>query len=239
MVMTMAVIVVMVVAVIMAAAAGIVMLMMRVVVPMPVMLVPMTMVVLMAVVAVVIPMVMMLTMAMMVIMAAVLVIIGAALGPEGAGHGGEAAALAAHHLGDHVVVFDIDRLGGDLRWGMAIAEMPGDLEQPERIFGADLQKLFLGCLDRDKAAILELQSIAVIEDRRFFEIDQHVEPTIGGQRYTAALAAFMVEGERVDDTLGLDGGLADNGCSARHGLFSRVIGSPAGRFSSRNGHFCY
>jgi hypothetical protein len=36
----------------------------------------------------------------------------------------------------------------------------------------------------------------------------------------AAVAGFMVEGNRIDDTIGLHGGLADDGGDAGHGLVS-------------------
>jgi hypothetical protein len=219
-----------VVVVIVVAAAGMVvrMLMSMRMVFMPV-VVPMLIVLMgMVLMGMVMPVVIMIVMivAVMMIVAAV-VFVGAALRPEGAGHGRQAAALPAHHLGDDVVVLDIDRLRRDLRRRMAIAEMPCDLEQPQRILGPDFQKLLLGCLDGHEPTVFELQGVPVIEDGRLLEIDENLEAPVGGQGHATALAAFMIEGERVDDALGLDGGLANNGCSARHGLFSKIIGSPA------------
>src|SRR5689334_21040077 len=49
-----------------------------------------------------------------------IVFVGAALGLEGALHRNCRAALAAHHLGEHVVVLDIDRVRRDLGWRMPV-----------------------------------------------------------------------------------------------------------------------
>jgi hypothetical protein len=175
------------------------------------------------IVTMVMPVVIVVAMIVVMVIVAAVVIIGAALRPEGAGHGRQAAALPTHHLGDHVVVLDIDRLRRNLRRRMAIAEMPGHLEEPQRILGPDFQQLLVGRLDGDEPTVFELQGVAIVEDGRLLEIDENLEAPVGGQRHPAALASLMVEGERVDDTLGLDGGLADNGCGARHGLFSRTM----------------
>ena len=70
----------------------------------------------------------------------VVVVVGAALRLEGAHHGLHGAALAAHHLGQDMVVLDIDRVGGDLGRRVPVADMPGDAHQPQRVLGLDLQQ---------------------------------------------------------------------------------------------------
>lgn len=84
-------------------------------------------------------------------MVAIGVVIGAALGLEGAGHHGHGATLTAHHLGQHVIVLDIDRIRGDFCRGVAIADMPGDAHQAQRILGADLEQALRGGADLDQA----------------------------------------------------------------------------------------
>ncbi|MGF7051205.1 hypothetical protein GGC47_000365 [Bosea sp. OAE752] len=144
------------------------------------------------------------------------VVVGAALGLEGAFHRRHRTALPAHHLGQDVVVLDVDRVGGDLGRGMAVADMPGDAHQPQRVLGADLQQALRCGLDLDKAPVLQLHGVAISQHRGLVEIEQDIEPAIGLEGKAAAIAVVMVEGERVDDALGPDGGLANDGGGAKH-----------------------
>lgn len=144
------------------------------------------------------------------------VVVGAALGLEGALHRRHRTALPAHHLGQDVVVLDVDRVGGDLGRGMAVADMPGDAHQPQRVLGADLQQALRCGLDLDKAPVLQLHGVAISQHRGLVEIEQDIEPAIGLEGKAAAIAVVMVEGERVDDALGPDGGLANDGGGAKH-----------------------
>jgi hypothetical protein len=144
------------------------------------------------------------------------VVVGAALGLEGALHRRHRTALPAHHLGQDVVVLDVDRVGGDLGRGMAVADMPGDAHQPQRVLGADLQQALRCGLDLDKAPVLQLHGVAIGQHRGLVEIEQDIEPAIGLEGKAAAIAVVMVEGERVDDALGPDGGLANDGGGAKH-----------------------
>lgn len=144
------------------------------------------------------------------------VVVGAALGLEGALHRRHRTALPAHHLGQDVVVLDVDRVGGDLGRGMAVADMPGDTHQPQRVLGADLQQALRCGLDLDKAPVLQLYRIAIGQHRGLVEIEQDIEPAIGLEGKAAAIAVVMVEGERVDDALGPNGGLANDGGGAKH-----------------------
>lgn len=144
------------------------------------------------------------------------VVVGAALGLEGALHRRHRTALPAHHLGQDVVVLDVDRVGGDLGRGMAVADMPGDTHQPQRVLGADLQQALRCGLDLDKAPVLQLYRVAIGQHRGLVEIEQDIEPAIGLEGKAAAIAVVMVEGERVDDALGPNGGLANDGGGAKH-----------------------
>ena len=143
--------------------------------------------------------------------------IGSLLGPEGARDLGRGAALAAHHLGEHVVVLDIDRVLGDLGRGVAVAHMPGDAHQPQRVFGADLQQVLHRRANRDETAVVEAQRVALVQHCGLVEVEHHLDPAFGAQHRAAALAILMVEGDDVEDAIGLDGGLADDGGGAQHG----------------------
>lgn len=56
--------------------------------------------------------------------------IGAILGPERTLDDRNLGTQAAQHIHQHVVIGDVDRLGGDLRRNVAIADMPGDRDEP-------------------------------------------------------------------------------------------------------------
>lgn len=213
MVVLVAVIVVMVVVIMAAAAGGAVgvLVRMRVIMIMAVAGMGMTMVV-----AVLMAMIVM--MVAVVIMAAigVVMVVGAALGLERPLDLAHRAALAADHLGQHMVVLDIDRVRRDLGRGVAIADMPGDTRQSQRVLGGDLDQLLCRRLDQDERTVLELDGVAVVQRGRLVEIEQDVLPAIALQRDAAAVAVLMVEGQRLDDPVLLDRGLADDGDGALH-----------------------
>jgi hypothetical protein len=137
----------------------------------------MVVVAMMVVVMRVVPMTVLVTMVLVLMVVRVMmivagVIVGAAFRAKGARHRCCAATLTAHHLGQHMVGLDIDRVGRHFGWRVAIADVPGDPQQPERIFGAHLQKPLGRGLDLDEPAIVELQRVAIVEDRGLVEIDK-------------------------------------------------------------------
>lgn len=146
----------------------------------------------------------------------VAMIIGAALRLEGPRHRVHRAALAADHLRQHMVVLDIDRVRRDLGGGVAVADMPGDAHQAQRVLGADLEQGLRRGLDQHEPAILQLHGVAIGERGRLVEIEQDVEPAIALERETAAIAILMVEGQRIDDAICPDRGLANDGGGAQH-----------------------
>ena len=99
--------------------------------------------------------------------------------------------------------------------------MPGDAHQPERVFGADLEQALRGRPDLDEAAILQPHGVAVGQHGRLVEIEQDVEPAIALERDAAAIAVLMVERQGLDDLVGADGRLADDGGGAQHGEYTR------------------
>lgn len=168
------------------------------------------------VVVVLMPMVVM--MMTMVIMPAigVIVVVGATLRLERPLDIGHRAALAADHLGQNMVVLDIDRGRSDLGRGVAVADMPGDARQPQRVLGGDLDQFLRRGLDQDERAVVELDGVAIVQCGRLVEIEQDVAPAIALERDAAAIAILMVEGEGLDDPVLLDRGLADDGGGALH-----------------------
>lgn len=147
-----------------------------------------------------------------------MIVIGALLRAEGAHNGFGGAALAPDHLGQHMIISDIDGVGGDLGRGMAIADMPGDSHQPQRIFGGDFQQLFGRSLDDHKPSVLQFYRIAVIHFRDLVEIKQEIEPAITFQCHAPPVAVLVVQRDAVDDLVSLDGRLADDRCGTQHGM---------------------
>ena len=162
-------------------------------------------------------MVMVVIMAMFMIVVVMAVIIGATLRLERTGHRRDSATLAAHHLGQHMIILDVDGVGGDFGRRVPVADMPGDAHQAQRILGANFEKVLRRGLDRDQTAILQLQRIAIGEALRSFEIDEDVQPTLARQRGAAALTRLMIERNAVNDAVGLHGGLANDAGGAEHG----------------------
>ena len=166
---------------------------------------------------------------MSVIVAALAVVVGLALGLEGAGDGARRAALAAHEFGGGSR--DVQHLRGDLGRDVAAAELPGEAQEAGRIGGAHLKQGFGGCLDENEAAILEAQGIAVLDGRRLGQGRGEVEAILPRQGRGRGLTGSMVEDDAVDDGVGADGGLTDQGGGAQHGnLGSDGLGdlSPTG-----------
>jgi hypothetical protein len=185
-----------------------------------VMLVIMTMVV-MIVVMIVVAMAMMgmivvvMVVIVMVIVAAI-VVVGSALRLEGTLDGRRRAALAAHHLGEDMVLLDVDRVGEDFGGCVPVADMPGDAQEPQRVLGPDLEEALRGRLHLDEPPVVELDGVAVGKRRRLVEIEQEVEAFVALECDAAAVAALVIEGHRIGDALSLDGWLADDGDGAEH-----------------------
>ena len=173
----------------------------------------------------------------MVAVAVVVMIIGAALGLERARHLDHGAALTADHLGQNMVVLDINRIGRDLGRGVPVADVPGDAHQAQRVLGADFQQVLGGGLDLDEAAILELDGIAVAQCGRLVQVEQDVEPAIALERQPAAIAVLVVERQRLDDLVRLDRGLANNGGGTQHDVQTRDDGGSKAIDGSRLHHF--
>jgi hypothetical protein len=165
-------------------------------------------------------MVMIMAVVMPVMMMVVVADMGAALRPERALHGGHGAALPARQLGKSRIVLDIESIVRDLGEAVVAAEMPGEAHEAKRIFRLHLQQFFGLRLHLNEASILQAQGITVVDGGLHVEIEQDLGAALTFQRGLPAVSRLMVEGHRVDDTVGLHGGLADDGGDAGHGFVS-------------------
>lgn len=159
--------------------------------------------------------------AVVVVMTAAMVV-GAALGAEGAHHRLHGTAEAAHHVGENVVVLDEDRGFGDLGRGVAVADVPGDAGERERIGRLDREKPLGRGLHLDEAAVLQHQGIAVVEHDGLAEIEQEGEPALGAENDATPVPAGMVEGDTVDDLLAVDLAVAEDGSGTQHDVRFRI-----------------
>jgi len=189
-----------------------------------VVIVRMTVCVIGMIMRVIVPMMPMIVVAVAVVMPVAVVVpaivlVGAALRLEGAHHDGGRAALAAHHLGQHVVVLDVDRVRRHLGGGVPVADVVGHLQEPQRVLGAHLQQALGRGLHLHEAAVLELHGIAVVQHRGLVEIEQEIEAGIAFQRDAAAVAALVIEGDGVGNPVRFHGGFAEDRGGAEHGEF--------------------
>ncbi len=157
---------------------------------------------------------------MMVMPMIVVAVMGAALRPEWALDRGCRAALPAHQLGHGRVVLHIEGVGRDLHQAMLTAEVPGEAREAQGVLGFYLQQGLGRRLHLDEAAILQPQGVAVVDGGVHVEIEEDLGAALPLEPRLAAVARLVIESDRVDHTVGLDGGLADNGGDAGHGFVS-------------------
>jgi len=141
-----------------------------------------------------------------------------ALGLKGAGHVRHPAALPSRQLGESGIVGDVNGLGLQFRRHMALAELPGEAQEPEQIFGPDLEEALRGRPDLDEAAVLQLHCVAVVEESRPVQSERELKPAMAPNGPVAALSGVMVEPGRVGDTVLLHGSFANNGGGTEHDL---------------------
>src|SRR5215216_3808343 len=107
--------------------------------------------------------------------------VGAALRLERPIHRRRRAALPARHVGEHRVLLDVEGLRGHLGRRVPVADVVGDLEEPQRVFGAQLQEALRRGPHRDQSTVLQLHGVAVVEYGGLLEVEQEVEPGIARQ----------------------------------------------------------
>ena len=204
---------------IVAAAAGIAM----VTVVMIVVMVPMGVIVRVFVPVRMVVMMVRVIMTMMMVMSMVVIAdMGAALRPEGTFHRGGGAALPAGQFGERRVVLDVERLARDFDQTVMAAEMPGEPHQAKRVLGLHLQEPLRCGLHLHQVAVFQPQGVAVVEGGLHVEVEQDLGAALAFQGSLAAVPRLVIQGNRVDDTVGLHGGLADDGGNAGHGFVSVI-----------------
>jgi hypothetical protein len=126
--------------------------------------------------------------------------VGAALGAERRLDGTEVGAEAGEHVLDDVVALHDDAIGADLGRGVAVADVPGETrERPGGGAGARsrLEERLGRRLDRDDAAVVEDERVAVVEGDGLGEVDDDREPARGRETAPAEKAVAIVEPDAV------------------------------------------
>lgn len=125
-------------------------------------------------------------------------------------------ALPAHQFAERGIVRDVEGIGRHLGWDMVSPEMPGETNQTQRVLGADLQQAFRCGLDLDQRAVFQPQGVAVVQHRGLVERDRELKSARRADADAIDRTVPMAQWQRIDDALGLDGGLAENGGGAKH-----------------------
>ncbi len=112
---------------------------------------------------------MLMTMTMPMVVPAI-VLVSAAFRLEGTLDLTGEAALASHHLRQHVVALDVDRIRGDLRRRVAVTDVPGEAYEPQRVLGGDFQQGLRRGGDAHERTVIQLHGVAVRENRRLVEV---------------------------------------------------------------------
>jgi hypothetical protein len=151
------------------------------------------------VVVMAVPMVMMMiAVIMMVVVVMTAMGIGAALRLEGRAHVEHRGAEPAQHVLDDMVAADEDEILAELRRQVAVAEVPGEAHQVAWVFCQDARERLEGRLDRDAAAVLQFEEVAIAERARLGQVEKEFEPFLALHRHAAAVPRIEIE----DDGIG-------------------------------------
>lgn len=153
-------------------------------------------------------------------------LIGAALGLERGFHDGHGGAEAARHLLQHAVAGDADAVGQEFRRHMAVAEVPGEAREMVGVTSDDLRHRLLGRDHRNDAAVIELEAVAMLQMRRFSEVQKEGDIPLPAHGDAAAVAAIMRQDYTVRGGGRIPGAGGKNLVGADHGRNSCSVAMP-------------
>ena len=88
------------------------------------------------------------------------VTVGAAFGVEGAVDRADCCAEANHHVGDDVILADVEGAIAQLGGQMAVAQVPGDAGQSALVGAGDFKKTLGRRFDSDDAPVVQPDAVA-------------------------------------------------------------------------------
>jgi hypothetical protein len=102
-------------------------------------------------------------------------------------------AQSLHHRLDDVIAADAQALWHDLGRQMAIAEVPGDPNQMQRIGAADFHQRLGRGNHFDQPAVLQHQRIAAAQRDGVFQIEQEFQPARSRHRHPPPVPVVEIE----------------------------------------------
>jgi hypothetical protein len=139
-----------------------------------------------------------------------------------------AGAKTLGHRLDNGIAADAQRLWRYFSRQMAVAEVPGDAGQGQRVDGPDFRQRFRLGDHLNHAPVLEPQSVAAAQHCRFREVEQKFEPADAGHGDATAIACIEVEHDRIRRSARPMAGRNDF-FSAQHHCLSGLDGHNIGR----------
>jgi hypothetical protein len=161
-------------------------------------------------------------------------VVGARFGREGLGDMSHARSKADQHLLDDGVLTDQDPPAADLRWQVAIADMPGQTRQLLSIDRGDGQQGFGGGGDQNDAAILKAQAIAAAQHGGPRQVEQEFGALLGNESQSAPVAFIVTECDAIERRR-LPAASLQHLCRPEHRVGHRLIfsrGSSAARVAA-------
>jgi hypothetical protein len=123
--------------------------------------------------------------------------IGTAFGVERRLDLDDARTQSFHHFLDDVVAPDPQAFAHDLRRQMAIAEMPCEANQMERVAAADFEQRLRRGHDFDQTPVFENQRVAPTQCNRGFEVEQKLKSARACHHHPPPMAIVEIEHHRI------------------------------------------
>ncbi|ENN89864.1 hypothetical protein RHSP_80331 [Rhizobium freirei PRF 81] len=129
------------------------------------------------------------------------------------------------HGTDHMIAQNEDTLFLDLSGKMAIAEMPGKLDQMPAIPWLDLEELFVRRDDLDQLAVLSHEQIAIGKQHRLLQVEHDHLTVFEVQQLAAQMPEIMRQDNTIDGIGGWSAGWQIGGDALHGGSKLKLRGS--------------
>lgn len=143
------------------------------------------------------------------------VTVGSALRIEGIGDVTDVGAELHQHVLDHMILADSQPVPADFGRQMAVAEMPGDPHQMERIPRGDLQQPLGLSLDDHEPPVLQLQGVPLLHHLRFRQVEEEDGLPHAAHHEAPPMPVVALEHQRVRGFAGPGAGRED-ACGGDH-----------------------
>src|SRR6202045_3985162 len=136
-------------------------------------------------------------------------------------------AQPTQHVPEHVVAANAKRAADHLQVGMTIPDVPGEPREFVRRCRADLEERLVLAGDAYQGAILEHETVAVVQRSCVRQIEQELDAAFAGQHDSSAIAFVGIEHDLVDRRCGVPGASSsDFRCALHRTRTFRVLAGP-------------